>query len=118
MEKDNKETIVDIITGVMVIVGIYTNNKYVLFSTIIPICISIGNWYSRNLSEPIVKLELKTEELSKDLNTRKEIENIKIQIMELKMKESKKAALNPLLLICILVVIIMIMMYLRDKGFI
>ncbi len=118
MEKDNKEIIVDIVTGIMVIVGMYTNNKYILFFSIVPVCVSIGFWYKRNLSNPITILEEKITEISKDLNTRKEIEDIKIQLMVLKMNANKKAALNPLWLISILVIIIIIMMYLRDKGFI
>ncbi len=120
MDKENKETIIEIITGIMVIVGLYTNNKYVLFFSMLPICISVAFWYNRNVSDPIKSLEEGTKELHKDLNTRKEIENIKIQVMVLKMKlkESKKAGLDPFWFISILAIIAMIVLYLKDKGFI
>ena len=120
MKKDNKEIVFEIITGLIVIVGIYTENKYVLFFSLFPVCVSLWFWYNDNIVYPIKSLEEKTKELYKDLNTRKEIEDMKMKLSELTMiiRENKKGGLNPFLFIMILVLIIIIMMYLRDKGFI
>lgn len=120
MEKDNKELVFESISAMIVIVGIYTQNRYLLFFSFFPVCVSLWFWYNDNVVKPIKCLEEKTKELYKDLNTRKEIESMKMRISELAMiiRENKKGGLNPFLFIMILILIVMIMMYLRDKGLI
>lgn len=120
MERDNKETVFEVVSALSIVIGMYTNNQYVLFFSILPLCVTLWYWYENNITKPIDELRGETTELHKDLNMRKEIENIKVNIMEIqyKLKENKKAALNPFLFISLLVIIIIIMMYLRDKGFI
>lgn len=70
--------------------------------------------------ESLQIVEKETKELRKDLNMRKEIEEIKRQIMEIKMRlyQNKKAGLDPIWFIIVIGAIIIIMFYLRDKGLI
>ena len=57
---------------------------------------------------------------NKDLNMRKEIEEIKIQMLniQISLKESKKGGMNPFLFIIIVLLLIMAILYLKEKGFI
>lgn len=49
---------------------------------------------------------------------RKEIEDMKVQMLQLKMTQSKKAGINPFLFIIIVLILIMIVLYLKENGFI
>ncbi len=119
MEKDSKETIVEIITAFLVVISAYTGNQYLIFGTIVSTSISLWFWYDSNITRPIKQLQDETKELHKDLNTRKEIENIKMKMQEILLRiKDKKAGINPFLFIIILAIIAMIILYLKDKGFI
>ena len=157
MEKDNKETIVEIITAFLVVIivncfsnrmlsnrkaihllwenwrklsfkdpkinvfpySVYTGNQYLIFGTIVSASISIWFWYESNITKPIQQLQEGIKELHKDLNTRKEIEDMKIKMQEVLLRlKDKKAGINPFLFIIILAIIAMIILYLKDKGFI
>ncbi|MEK6868281.1 MAG: hypothetical protein AABX98_05670, partial [Nanoarchaeota archaeon] len=80
MEKENKETIVEIITVFIVILTVYTENEYLLLGSIVSISISLWFWYNNNITEPIKQLQNQTSELHKDLNTRKELEELRMKI--------------------------------------
>lgn len=119
MEKDNKETIFEVIAVVMSIAGLYTSNRYVIVVGLIGLCVSIWFWYNNNLTNPIEEIRNETKELRKDLNSRKELEEIKMTIELMKLQlGNKKASINPFLLIIILLLIAMLIMYLKDKGII
>jgi hypothetical protein len=120
MEREDKETIFQILSAIAFIVGFYTGDKYVLIISIGIIFLSISFWYRDNLIMPIKLLQEETKMLHKDLNMRKEVEDVKLQLALIKMqlKESKKGGLDPTWFIVVIVIIILIMFYLRDKGLI
>ena len=119
MEKDNKETIFEIITIGTIIAGAYSNNKYVIIVAVISLSASLWFWYGNNITNPIQTITSETKELRKDLNMRKELEGIKmkLEILNMQMKQ-KRASINPFLFIIILLLIVMLIMYLKDKGII
>lgn len=119
MEEKNKDILFQGIGALIIILGMYTKNEYILLVAGASICIAAWYWYAENLAVPIESLQKEIKDLRKDLNMRKEIEDIRLALYEVKrMIKNKQGGLNPFLFIILLIVIIMIMMYLRDKGLI
>lgn len=84
MYRDNKELIFQILGGVLILGGIFKDLEYLWITGLIPIVISIILWVNDNIISPIKENNKEIQSLKKDLNTRKEIENIKIQLIEIK----------------------------------
>ena len=120
MEKDNKEIIFEIITVIAAVLGVYFGNEYLFITALVSISIALWFWYNENIVNPFQIVAQETKELRKDLNMRKEIEEIKIQMLniQISLKESKKGGMNPFLFIIIVLLLIMAILYLKEKGFI
>jgi p-aminobenzoyl-glutamate transporter AbgT len=113
--KDNRDTIFQVITAIVFIAGFYFQNEYILLIAGTPVLVASWYWLHDKIITPINILENKTEELRKDLNTRKEIEDLKMEVTLLK---SRRGGLNPFLFMVVLIIIAIIMLYLRDIGLI
>ncbi len=120
MEKDNKETIFQIISAIATVLALYTKDKYIVIISFITIMTSVFFWYGENIITPLSFLQQETRELRKDLNMRKEIEEVKQQmsIINMRITQTKKGGLDPIWFIIIIGAIIIVMLYLQDKGFI
>ncbi|MBI5072311.1 hypothetical protein HZA99_00680 [Candidatus Woesearchaeota archaeon] len=118
MEKDNKEIVFEIITVIAAVLGVYFGNEYLFITALVSIFIALWFWYNENIVDPLKVVAMETKELRKDLNMRKEIEELKVQMFQLKMTQSKKAGINPFLFIILVLLLIMVVLYLKEKGFI
>lgn len=90
MLRDNKETLFQLLSGIIIIAGVFLKSSILMISGVLPVLLSIWFWYRENLNIPIKELEREVKELRKDLNTRKELENIKVRLNLLENVNSKK----------------------------
>jgi hypothetical protein len=112
--KDNRDTIFQVVTALMLVAGIYLGKQYLLALSCVPIGIALWFWYKDAVTIPIIELRDITKELQKDLNTRKEIEEIKMQLHII--KNSKKGGMNPFLFLALMGILIALLLYLKEVG--
>ena len=122
MRADNKETLFQILSGVLIITGILFKNIPAIAIGSVPILFSIGFWYKENIQNPLTDLTGMIYRLRQDLNIRKEIEDLKMEILTLKrnaddrQKFNKKGALDPITYLIILALLIFLILILQSQG--
>jgi len=90
MDKDTLEIIFQFLSGLLLVGGITYNYQIATFASIIPIVLSIWFWFQKNISLPIIELQEKINNLQKDLNIRKEYEDLKIKLAIIENELHKK----------------------------
>jgi hypothetical protein len=78
--KDNKNILFQILSILLIVGGLIFGNNVVIIGGFIIIVLSGIFWFRDNLIFPIKRLEFEIKNLRKDLNIRKEIEDIKIKL--------------------------------------
>lgn len=129
MASKDKETIFQVMTGMIAVFGIWTGNQYALILSLISLSVSIIFWYQDNVSEPLKELKDSISALREDLNTQKEIESIRMDIVKnaerikvcmadrwQSLQKDRRGALDPATFIILLLVILMIILYIKQKG--
>lgn len=90
LTKNNKETVFQFFSALTLIVGLFLSNYFIIIGSFVPLVLSIMFWYDDNIKNPIRELRDETRSLRKDLNIRKEIEDIRIELLDLKNVKNKK----------------------------
>ena len=115
--KNNSETIFQIASGILILLGAIFKSIPIIITGLVPIIISVVVWYRNAVKNPIQELGQEQKELRKDLNMRKEIEEIKRKMEHLTYAlKNKKGALDPATFLIILIILVVIVLILQEKG--
>ncbi len=84
------ETIFQFFSGLLLVGGITLNYQLATFGSIIPIILSMWFWFQRNINNPIEELKEDIQAFQKDLNTRKEYEELRLKLAIIENEIHKK----------------------------
>lgn len=90
MNKSNEEAIFQLMSVLLIMAGILFDNRFVLIASLIPLATAIWFWYDNTIRNPLKKVQDEIKEIHKDLNTRKELEDIRIRLSRLEDGKTKK----------------------------
>lgn len=115
--QDYRTTIFQILSAVAFVSGIGLEEDLLIIASAIPVIMSILFWYQDHVSRPIKKLSVGLNGLSKDLNIRKELEDIRLDLSGLKnMIKNRRGALDPATFIILLILLALLILYLKRQG--
>lgn len=115
--QDYGATIFQILSAIAFAGGLGLGEDFLIIASAIPVTISIILWYQNNVSRPIKKLSAGLNGLNKDLNIRKELEDIRLDLAGLKnMIKNRRGALDPGTFIILLILLALLILYLKKSG--
>lgn len=115
--QDNRITIFQILSAVAFIGGVLLGDAFSIIAGIIPVLLSMIFWYQDKINHPIKMLADGLNGLRKDLNIRKELEDIRLDLVGLKnMIKNRRGALDPGTFVIVLLLIVLLILYLKRQG--
>lgn len=116
----NLEILISIIGALLSLSGFVLDNYYIVSFGVIAILIYTYSYVKKNIFEKIKNNERLLKNITKDINTHKEINELKAKISFLEgvqsMMKNKKGFLDPISLVIVVILLVLLVMFLRSKG--
>ncbi|MBW2974935.1 hypothetical protein KY366_04420 [Candidatus Woesearchaeota archaeon] len=116
----NLGALISIIGLLISLGGVVIDNIYLISVGIIAILIYTSLYLKASIFDRISGNEISIKNLSKEINTSKEINQLKEKISNLEgkfsMMKNRKGFIDPISLLIILILLVLLILYLKEKG--